>query len=418
MTRVPHTRHHQAIRLLAIGATIAVTACEHATAPSPPASIRVSASALVGTVGTAVAPAPTFAVIDDKGHPVSNIAVTVAVASGGGTLTGAPAHSGAGDTTVGSWVLGPDPGPNTLVVSAAGLTPVTVTATARGGFTVDLQYYGPPMGSAMTAAFENAKARVEAIITGDIPDVTSGSWDVSLCGVSGGGVLPLPIDDIIIYAAADSIDGAGKVLGNAGPCFIRSNGRAPLVGIMRFDTADVRGLITDGRINDVILHEMMHTLGVGTMWGGTGLTKNTGTDSTAYLGANAVSGCQYHGGIIGCATSVPLEANGGGGTRDMHWRDTTSATGIGFYTELMTGYVSRAGTPNPLSRITIGALADLGYRVDYTRADSYTVPGSLSAGIAARRVAAPADGRFAISERLMMPVATLDAAGRVVRIVR
>lgn len=31
-----------------------------------------------------------------------------------------------------------------------------------------------------------------------------------------------------------------------------------------------------------------------------------------------------------------------------------------------------------LSKITVAALADLGYRVDYTQADSYTLPGSSS----------------------------------------
>jgi hypothetical protein len=39
-------------------------------------------------------------------------------------------------------------------------------------------------------------------------------------------------------------------------------------------------------------------------------------------------------------------------------------------TELMTGYAD-AGT-QPLSRITIASLEDLGYTVDYTNADSYT----------------------------------------------
>ena len=48
--------------------------------------------------------------------------------------------------------------------------------------------------------------------------------------------------------------------------------------------------------------------------------------------------------------------------------------------ELMTGFVS--GTPNPLSILTIGSLQDLGYRVNYAAADSYTIPGHLEAGAA------------------------------------
>lgn len=38
----------------------------------------------------------------------------------------------------------------------------------------------------------------------------------------------------------------------------------------------------------------------------------------------------------------------------------------------MTGFASRG--PMPLSRLTLGALADLGYSVNYAAADPYTIP--------------------------------------------
>lgn len=393
-------------------------ACEHATAPPQPASIRVSNASVIGTVGAPVSPAPTFAVIDDKGKPVANVAVAVVVASGGGTLSGAPTASGSGDTPVGSWVLGPDPGPNTLILSAAGVPAVTVTADGRAPFSIELRFYGPAISQPLMAAFEAAKTRIESVVTTDIPDVTTGSWDPSLCGVTGEGVITLPIDDIIIYAAVDSIDGPGKILGSAGPCFIRSNAGLPLVSVMHFDKADLQGLVNDGRINDVILHEMLHTLGVGTMWAIKGLTKYAGTDSSGYSGINAINGCQFHGGGTACTASVPEETTGGVGTRDVHWRETTSSTGIGFGTELMTGYVSPAGTPNPLSRITIGSLADLGYVVNYSAVDPYTVPGSAAVALYADIATAQGHGAFKINERLIEPIATLDANGRVTRILR
>ncbi|MBR9990730.1 MAG: peptidase, partial [Gemmatimonadetes bacterium] len=43
-------------------------------------------------------------------------------------------------------------------------------------------------------------------------------------------------------------------------------------------------------------------------------------------------------------------------------------------TELMTGYIS--GGNNPLSRITIGAMLDLGYQVNFGAADAYLLPGA------------------------------------------
>src|SRR5206468_4913919 len=79
------------------------------------------------------------------------------------------------------------------------------------------------------------------------------------------------IDDLVIFAVLDSIDGPGKILGQAGPCFIRLPGYLPLIGVMRFDTADVANLESAGQFDEVILHEMGHVLGFGTIWGPLGL---------------------------------------------------------------------------------------------------------------------------------------------------
>ena len=48
------------------------------------------------------------------------------------------------------------------------------------------------------------------------------------------------------------MDGPGNVLANAGPCFVRSVGRQPVIGSMRFDAADIQNLINSGRLRDVI----------------------------------------------------------------------------------------------------------------------------------------------------------------------
>ena len=69
---------------------------------------------------------------------------------------------------------------------------------------------------------------------------------------------------------------------------------------------------------------------------------------------------------------------GGPGTRDGHWREEI------FANELMTGFLDTGA--NPLSRVTIGAFEDLGYGVDYERADAYRLPTAreLEAFLAAR----------------------------------
>ena len=60
-------------------------------------------------VGTAVAVPPSVLVTDANNNPVSGVAVTFAVASGNGSITGASATTDAsGIATVGSWTLGTD----------------------------------------------------------------------------------------------------------------------------------------------------------------------------------------------------------------------------------------------------------------------------------------------------------------------
>jgi adhesin/invasin len=93
--------------------------------------------------GSAVAIAPSVKVVDAKGNPVSGVSVTFAVASGGGSITGANATTdAAGIAQVGSWTLGSAAGPNSLTATSGSLTgsPVTFNATgtsgAAGGVTI------------------------------------------------------------------------------------------------------------------------------------------------------------------------------------------------------------------------------------------------------------------------------------------
>jgi len=70
------------------------------------------------------------------------------------------------------------------------------------------------------------------------------------------------------------------------------------------------------------------------------------------------------------------------GTRDAHWQDGP------FGNELMTGFLN-AGS-NPLSMLTVRSLADLGYVINQSDTDSYTIPGGLVvAGSALRAPTAP-----------------------------
>jgi len=76
--------------------------------------------------------------------------------------------------------------------------------------------------------------------------------------------------------------------------------------------------------------------------------------------------------VLYSGNPVPVENTGGSGTRDSHWRETT------FGRELMTGFYN-SGALNPLSRITIGSLEDLGYQVNYNASEPYSITALLYA---------------------------------------
>ncbi|HKV75517.1 MAG TPA: Ig-like domain-containing protein, partial [Gemmatimonadales bacterium] len=86
--------------------------------------------------GANVGTNPSVLVRDALNNPVSGVAVTFAVASGGGSVTGGSATTNAsGIASVGSWTLGTTAGANSLTATSAGLTgsPLTFTATGTAG---------------------------------------------------------------------------------------------------------------------------------------------------------------------------------------------------------------------------------------------------------------------------------------------
>ena len=84
---------------------------------------------------------------------------------------------------------------------------------------------------------------------------------------------------------------------------------------------------------------------------------------------------QWRRGVRG-ARRYPSRTPAGPGTRDGHWRESVMGK------ELMTGCVSLIA--NPLSAITVGSLADMGYTISYANADPYTVNRHQPAGRSSR----------------------------------
>jgi predicted Fe-Mo cluster-binding NifX family protein len=142
------------------------------------AAKKISANAGNGqstTVGTSVATAPSVLVTDTNNNPVSGVAVTFAVYSGGGSVSGGSATTNAfGIATVGSWSLGTTPGANSLRATSAGLTgsPVTFSATAVVGpatrYVVTSSSYTPVAGAGVTISAQLADRYGNAVKTSGI----------------------------------------------------------------------------------------------------------------------------------------------------------------------------------------------------------------------------------------------------------
>jgi hypothetical protein len=238
------------------------------------------------------------------------------------------------------------------------VTPPTTTTPPASGFQITLNMTG--LTASQQAIFQQAAARWSQVITGDLPNATYRGQTV---------------DDLLINASATSIDGVNGILGQAGPDAFRAGTDLPYHGVMEFDSADLASMERSGLLFSVVLHEMGHILGIGTIWEDLGLLSGAGTSNPIFTGAQATAAYNQ---IFGTsARGVPVENTGGAGTADSHWRETILTN------ELMTGWAG-PGTNLPLSRITVASLADLGYTVNFAAADSYTP--SSSSLVAARQV--------------------------------
>ncbi len=341
----------------------------------PPAFMSVAqGNAQSALAGTSVPLPPSVFVRDAFGNPTPSVYVGFAVASGGGSVTGNPAKADAeGEARIGGWTLGPEPGINQLRASVSGADDVLFQATgkATGGFRIDLRFM-TAIDPSQRTVFEDAAARWQEIIVGDIPDFT-GTLPLGGCQpvTEAGG-----IDDVKIYVTVDSIDGSGAVLGRAGPCYYRTAGGIfPLTGIMHLDEADLGDLQASGLLEDVIVHEMGHVLGFGTLWNASinNFLSNGGTADPYFNGAAARAAFDAAGGGPRTDPKVPVENTGGAGTRDGHWRESV------FNSELMTGWIEGGGVENPLSAVTVASLADQGYTVNMGAADPYILFNPLGA---------------------------------------
>jgi hypothetical protein len=142
------------------------------------------------TAGSAVATAPSVLVTDIDNNPVAGVAVTFAVATGGGSLTGTnPATTNAsGVAGIGSWTLGTTAGANSLTATATGFAgggnPVTFTATGTVGAAAKIAVNA---GDAQSATAGTAVATAPSVLVTDLNNNPVAGVSVTFAVASGGG---------------------------------------------------------------------------------------------------------------------------------------------------------------------------------------------------------------------------------------
>jgi len=354
-------------------------------------------------------------VTDTYGNPVPGATVIWTISGGGSGSTGTAVADAAGKSSATRTVGGTVSGYLTTasLPTGAHYDFVTLGTAVASSYNVKVVFL-TSMTATQRTAFLDAAARWSSIVVaGFAPDtITTGPQSCS----DNTPAIDTVITSVMIYATVAPIDGPGNILGGASPCWVRLPGLTALVGDMTFDSADLPSLELNNVLKPVILHEMGHVLGFGTLWNcpnppipGFPCTKPPllvygTTDSTHFVGTAANNNYAAAGGLTAFPSlyPVPVENTGGPGTQDGHWRETVMTN------ELMTGYIALGASP--LSAITIGSLADMGYSVNYTTAEAYT--------FTAPPVGAPGQVGNLLRMRELAPTGPLHGIDRQGRIVR
>lgn len=369
--------------------TVAGAQSVRVTSPTAPTiSITVTAQAgpvtklialtlpeISGVASSAAGTTPAVKAADQFNNGVANVPVTWTTGANSGSISIANSLSDSfGNASPGQWLLG-SAATQTLTASSSAVPGTTFSFTARtvtSLYDIELRFIGAGGTDVMRDAFRSAAARWRTIITGDVHN-TRVTASAGSC-ISWQPAVDTLVNDVLIYARIANIDGPSNILARAGPCLINAGSRLTAMGIMEFDESDLPTLIANGGIVDVIQHEMGHVLGIGTLWNVAPRTllSGSGSNDPFFNGIAGRAGFAAVNTVTFSGNPVPVENTGGSGTRDSHWRETT------FGREIMTGFYN-SGVINPLSRVTIGSLEDLGYQVNYSAADPFTITALLYA---------------------------------------
>ncbi len=352
--------------------TVNTTPLSISTPALPPSLVNLAYEPQLRTTGGTSTASPTWALV--SGTLPSGVTMDAS-----GSFSGKPTQTGSFPITV-KVTKGSETAQKALTIQIIqpDLTRWNITR-------MDVQ----PVDAAYEPAVSAAIARWESIITKDlvmdtIPRGFYSQPGQDTCDGFGPAAEGVFIDDFFLMVNIGTLP--QNVIAEATSCGWRVADQTSVIGILTLSRSYLATLPTD-QLNAVVFHEIGHTLGYGVFWDfarfpDTGfrtdfITPNTCVfDTTSgnltvgadprFTGPAAVREWQ----ALGRTGAVPIEDNEpyGPGTLCSHWRESV------FDSEVMTGIIENTGTKMPLSRVTIASMADLGFTVDYSKADPYQLP--------------------------------------------
>ena len=263
-----------------------------------------------------------------------------------------------------------------------------------GDFDIELVFLDDHFTGKQKRVIRYAARRWMSIIREDLPDYTfTQGWS----GACGDQSYEIPsgerIDDLRIYVKGGDLEEG--IVGRGGPRVLRKT-NLPVTGCVQFDVEVAKAtgyFLTTG------VHEIGHVLGIGTLWDNF-IRKPSG--DTHFNGPQAIAAFDDAGGRGYAGAKVPVEKSDGS-----HWRAS-----------VLGGEVMRAGGFRPaLSAITLQTLADLGWVVDVTQANPYTLPDAAakaSAKITALPTHAEPELSCGVGEQ-REPIYVVDEQGYIIR---
>jgi hypothetical protein len=369
----------QKVLATATATSVSIILVVRAVGGAPTQIALLDGNAQVGEIGRRLCQSPSVIVTDAFGNAVAQVPVTFSPTDGSSTVTTSTVLTDtSGSAAAGAWIPGSG-GTQTVVATSPLLPGQSVSFTATTGpapaFTICARFIGTAGTARQRLAVTRAIARWQSVIVAhaDSTDINLSAAELSANCAPGLPAINERVVDVLLFVQLSAIDGPRGILARSAPCYIHSPANVTAIGFFQLDTADADLMLTSGTLDNVVLHEIGHILGIGTLWNfNRTLLFGAGTVDSYFAGAVARdqftrTGSTFSGNPVPVENCVGIPGCGAG-TRDSHWRKSV------FNNELMQGY---ARAVMPLSAVTIGSLADLGYTVNLAAADPFSLLPSL-----------------------------------------